>query len=415
MRHSLVYIIMCCLLAYSMLIQAPVLLADQTAHDLINVKDLGAVGDGKADDTAAFQKALDSTSAQISEILIPAGQYRITQTLTFKQHAAKGLIIRGQGGVAWKHWPKASTLVWDGVEGGTLIHTIGMGGCSFRDMNFDGNQKARILFLANTVKGWGNMLNSMHNVHFYNADVGIQMASEPGEHNNSDYMFEYITFGSVKTGFLTKNDQGVDFLFNFIFGLNCGTILDFERGGNLQVNSAQLTNCKLFLNVGGGGRNTGVYLCNNVRIESSDGGAKNRYQLVKSYPKWQQAIIKFINYDDCQHAWTRNQTPNRTLPLCDIGPGSMVIIESSIFNSPLANLSGTSQSPANLITRECSFSFIKPKDTINANEFGYFKLLGNMTSTMSHLQDIIKWPALEPITLNADQVIKGQTMQPPAQ
>ncbi len=415
MRRKMICAITYCLLAFTTLWQPTFSFADQPSNHLINIKDLGAVGDGQADDTAAFQKAFDTTSADISEILIPAGRYRITQTLTFKQHAAKGMIIRGQGGVGWKHWPKASTLVWDGPEGGTLLQTVGMGGCSFSDINFDGSQKAGVLFLANTVKGWGNMINSMNNVSFYRANIGIQMGSVAGEHNNSDYIFQNILFGSLKNGFLVKNDQGVDFLFNFIFALRCDTILNFERGGNLQVNNAQMTNCKLFLDVGGGGRNAGTFLCNNIRIESSDGGANSRYQLVKSYPKWQQAIIKFINYDDVQHAWIRNPTPDRIIPLCDIGPGSMVIIESSIFNSPLANLNGTAEAPANLITRDCSFSFVQPQDTINANEYGYFKLLGNMTSKMSHLQDIIKWPVNEPITHSVDQIIKGQSMQPAEQ
>ena len=45
---------------------------------VVNVKDFGAVGNGIADDFAAFQKALD---CQADTVEIPAGEYRITQTL----------------------------------------------------------------------------------------------------------------------------------------------------------------------------------------------------------------------------------------------------------------------------------------------------------------------------------------------
>ncbi len=44
----------------------------------VNVKSFGAVGDGQADDTPAFQKALDAGARRVR---IPAGSYRMTATL----------------------------------------------------------------------------------------------------------------------------------------------------------------------------------------------------------------------------------------------------------------------------------------------------------------------------------------------
>jgi Pectate lyase superfamily protein/SMP-30/Gluconolactonase/LRE-like region len=46
----------------------------------INIRDLGAVGDGMADDTDAFKKAI----AEHRAIYVPSGQYRVTDTITLR-------------------------------------------------------------------------------------------------------------------------------------------------------------------------------------------------------------------------------------------------------------------------------------------------------------------------------------------
>lgn len=54
----------------------------------VNVKDLGAIGDGTTDDTAAFNSAI--TAAQNGTIYLPIGTYRITDTLSFANIAIVG-------------------------------------------------------------------------------------------------------------------------------------------------------------------------------------------------------------------------------------------------------------------------------------------------------------------------------------
>ena len=57
-----------------------------------NVKDHGAKGDGKTDDTAAFKKAIAATNK--GAILIPAGRYLISDILWIKK---SNIVIRGEG------------------------------------------------------------------------------------------------------------------------------------------------------------------------------------------------------------------------------------------------------------------------------------------------------------------------------
>jgi hypothetical protein len=56
-----------------------------------NVKDFGALGDGRADDTAAFESALASVAE--GSILIPRGRYRISGPITLRR---SGIILRGE-------------------------------------------------------------------------------------------------------------------------------------------------------------------------------------------------------------------------------------------------------------------------------------------------------------------------------
>lgn len=66
-----------------------------------NVRDSGAVGDGKTNDTAAIQKAIDAAAgAGGGEVIVPAGTYS-TGSLELKSHVtldlAAGAVIHGDG------------------------------------------------------------------------------------------------------------------------------------------------------------------------------------------------------------------------------------------------------------------------------------------------------------------------------
>jgi len=58
----------------------------------INVRDFGAVGDGLADDTTAFLRAIEAVRE--GAILIPRGRYRITAMLRVRK---RGVVLRGEG------------------------------------------------------------------------------------------------------------------------------------------------------------------------------------------------------------------------------------------------------------------------------------------------------------------------------
>ena len=98
----------------------------------MNVKDFGAVGDGKADDTAAFQKALDAagsangTTGGIVEV--PAGHYRFDGTLSIPRSVLLQGTWRQPPRNDWNaspHEPYSSTMF--DLDGSVLLPTAGRG------------------------------------------------------------------------------------------------------------------------------------------------------------------------------------------------------------------------------------------------------------------------------------------------
>ncbi len=71
----------------------------------VNVKEFGAIGDGRADDTEAFLSAIEAASK--GAVFIPAGTYKITQALRVMR---RGIVLQGEGpGKTILHFPMSLT------------------------------------------------------------------------------------------------------------------------------------------------------------------------------------------------------------------------------------------------------------------------------------------------------------------
>ncbi|MCY2993610.1 MAG: glycosyl hydrolase family 28-related protein [Planctomycetota bacterium] len=104
-------------------------------------RDFQAVGDGKADDSVALQKALDSLrdeKGQTRAVYLPAGVYRITRTLTLPRKGGReaiGLNIQGES-------PDTTSVVWDGPVDGVMFD-YGAWYSKLGRITFDGRGKAK--------------------------------------------------------------------------------------------------------------------------------------------------------------------------------------------------------------------------------------------------------------------------------
>ena len=113
-------------------------LAWHPGSDWVNVKTLGAVGDGVADDTKAIQTMFSGVTHG-STLYFPPGTYRITDTLnlvTIPQDGTVGVLVVGCG--------RDTRIVWDGPAGGRMILCDGLLHSRFVGMILDGRGKAAV-------------------------------------------------------------------------------------------------------------------------------------------------------------------------------------------------------------------------------------------------------------------------------
>ena len=103
----------------------------------INVKDYGAIGDGKHNDTVAIQKALDAGAGQ--EVWLPPGTYLISRSLVipanttlFGSGLERSTILAAPGGV----WKAPSPANWVFIVG-----TVNTDGVTVRDLTVNANRQ----------------------------------------------------------------------------------------------------------------------------------------------------------------------------------------------------------------------------------------------------------------------------------
>jgi hypothetical protein len=95
--------------------------AQAKMRDVVSVKNFGAVGDGVADDTVAFQNALAASKF----VTIPKGSYIISSTLYFSNHEITGESDTFPGGVLITMTGNAPAFQYNGAyEYGTKISGI---------------------------------------------------------------------------------------------------------------------------------------------------------------------------------------------------------------------------------------------------------------------------------------------------
>jgi hypothetical protein len=177
----------------------------QQRSDWINVKDLGAKGDGTTDDTAAIQSAYDQmgSTGRNRVVYFPPGRYRITSTLTITGDTS-GVYLVGHG--------RDTILEWDGEAGGSMYWSNGVHRSRYEGITYDGKGKA----------GIGSEHRSMmryethtiyENCAFLNLEYGIAVSKNKREQASAEFWYKNCLFLNNKTGVFFGEYNDYDNLF----------------------------------------------------------------------------------------------------------------------------------------------------------------------------------------------------------
>jgi hypothetical protein len=165
-------------------------------------RDFGAVGDGKTDDTRALQRALDEIREhkRASVLYLPAGTYRITQTLATARKSHQDNMVTAVG-----EDPAGVVLRWDGPKGGTMFQWDAWYARLSR-LTFDGAGRAE------TCLRYGphfSTYNETSDLYFRDAACGIALGSpeSDGQAENEVLRCRFLRCG---VGIQTVNWNSMD-------------------------------------------------------------------------------------------------------------------------------------------------------------------------------------------------------------
>jgi hypothetical protein len=254
---------------------------------VFDIRDYGATpGSASGHDTRlAIQHVLDQLSEGYPEgaprrsgksgvVVFPfdAGGWWVDGPLIYSGDPGLGIYFVGENGTA-RDGKEGSTLVYDGVDGGTLLDCVAINGSLFRDLKFSGNGKARVLVhLRQQVIG-STLQAGSSGVAFYNCTfsepgnftdsilVAAGREDIPGETlQSSEYRFLLCTFQGRDVGAETQQGWGFRALSagntkNFAFS-HC-TFSGLYRGVEAHSGYVHIDECNAG-NIGGYGRPGGA-------------------------------------------------------------------------------------------------------------------------------------------------------------
>jgi hypothetical protein len=324
----------------------------------VNARDFGAVGDGKADDTAALQRALDAIKAPVARngvgtnktIFLPAGRYRITGTLRLQsEHSAIELI---GSGAPWSH-TDPTVIHYDGPAQQPALLMRGVNQSILRNLAIDGGGKARAAIEVQTVRGVAATGMSFTRLKLGNAEHGVLIGDDGIGHNGDCSSFYEIYFHDCSYGFRTVADQNMEYTF-----LRCGIANAkvgywFQKGGDATFLHAGGYNAETYIKFDAPGINNGNLTVIGLRYEHY---RRPRGTLLEAGA---DANVSFIGL--CTTVTgifadeARNLPADRTTPNFILRPGAQVRVSGSLLSGATARLEGSPGHPAWISFDDCRF------------------------------------------------------------
>lgn len=169
--------------------------------DVENVKDYGAVGNGTTDDTTAFQNAITASNTSKKPVYVPAGKYKITQTLSLN-----GRSMVGDTSGSWTSDSQTLSTILPTNAANSAVRLLDGG--AIQGLNFEyvhSNPNVPTQFAATVLlDGVGT---KVQDVRIYRPWIGIDTA--PGTDNTGRALIQNVFISNVaKLGI--RLDEGFD-------------------------------------------------------------------------------------------------------------------------------------------------------------------------------------------------------------
>jgi hypothetical protein len=235
---------------------ALLVLASARAHaECVNVRTLGAAGNGTSDDTAAIQKAIQMAtiaSHRAGTVCLPAGDYLVTSTIVVDD--VVGFRLIGEGG--------ATRLMWGGDDHSPMLLLSSVQEAEISSFQIIAPAAKPLAVGIQCITRAGATLTSKHNSFVNllidgitrNVGKGFQIGGTPGVDANNDFhLFQNcIVANYSRIAYSLENTQvyGVVFINSMFLGNASGQIgvatdQNLYKGGT-------------FTWIGGGGGNNQV-------------------------------------------------------------------------------------------------------------------------------------------------------------
>ena len=187
--------------------------------DWVDVKKLGAKGDGKTDDTAVLQKAMSGVRSG-STIYFPPGTYRITKSLRITGPCI-GVSVIGHG--------RQTTLVWDGKPGGVMFVDDGVAYARYVGLQFEGRNKAAVGFHHDSQSRFETEVRHQH-LAFRNFTQAAILVEPKDKYALAETTFENCLFENCKRGVSFTSFNDYNFTFDGCEFRDCGTAIYCVHG-----------------------------------------------------------------------------------------------------------------------------------------------------------------------------------------
>lgn len=244
---------------------------------VISVKAHGAVGDGSTDDTAAIQAALNAVPSSGGTVLLPAGTYKVSSTLTIDKD---NTVLTGVGASSVIQVPNTALGI-DVIVVGNGATTRAQ--CTIRDL--------RITATAQKTGGVGVHLTKCFKIWLQNLLVEKQYRSLQFSNTTEVWLRNSDIRDTKEHGLLLSNDlmSGFDwYITDCVFDnpdvTNTGSGIHWDGGETLVVSGLDLLrfNVGLYVNPTNGRESRFGFMSNmimdtsldnNVRISNSGSGS----------------------------------------------------------------------------------------------------------------------------------------------